>query len=83
MATIKKKNKTVKKETSPFSIYWEKGNYLLLAAGIAAIIIGFYLMSVGQWDSFESLYISPIILGLAFFIILPASIFYRKKEKTE
>jgi uncharacterized membrane protein YkgB len=68
--------------TSPFNIYWEKNNYYLLYGGIGIIIIGFYLMSVGPWNSFTSLVISPIVLIIGYIFVLPASIFYHKKNNT-
>lgn len=86
MATkIKKKSvkQTKKTSVSPFNIYWEKKNYYLLALGLLVTIIGFYFMTVGPWNSFSSLVISPIILFIAYMIIFPLSIFLRKRtEKT-
>jgi len=78
---VRKKNIKVVKKTleSPFKIYWESKNYFLFFAGIALIIIGFYFMSVGGWDSTASLIISPLILGIAYLLIFPASIFYGEK----
>ena len=78
-----RKSKRQKVFTSPFSIYWKKQNYYLLALGFIVIIVGFYLMSVGSWNSFASLQVSPFILALGFVIIFPASILYRKKNKKE
>jgi len=78
-----RKAKRQKVLTSPFNIYWKKENYLLLALGFIVIIVGFYLMSVGSWNSFASLQISPIILVIGFVVIFPAAIFYRKKDKKE
>ena len=80
---VKKKNirKTKKSISSPFNIYWDKKNYLLLALGIAVIIIGYVFMSMGSWNSFPSLFISPILLIIGYIIILPASILYMKKKE--
>ena len=83
MATkIKKRTikQTKKTSVSPFNIYWEKKNYFLLGIGVLATILGFYFMSIGPWDSFSSLVISPIILFVAYVIIFPLSIFLRKKK---
>ena len=83
MATkIKKRTikQTKKTSVSPFNIYWEKKNYFLLGIGVLATILGFYFMSIGPWDSFSSLVISPIILFIAYVIIFPLSIFLRKKK---
>lgn len=84
MATkIKKKTikHTKKTSISPFNIYWEKKNYYLLALGLIVTIIGFYFMTIGPWDSFSSLVISPILLFIAYVIIFPLSIFLRKKTE--
>ncbi len=80
---VKKKNiKAAKKSVeSPFQIYWEKKNYFLLFAGIALLVLGFYFMSLGDWDSTASLVVSPLILGIAYILIFPASILYRKKTE--
>ena len=86
MATkIKKRTiKQVKKTAvSPFNIYWEKKNYFLLCLGLLVTILGFYFMTLGPWDSFSSLVISPIILFIAYVIIFPLSIFLRKKKDQE
>jgi uncharacterized membrane protein len=86
MATkTKKKNiKNVKKSIpSPFNIYWEKINYILFGVGILLIILGFYIMSLGEWNSTSSLVISPIILVIGFVVVLPASILYRKKTESK
>ena len=69
--------------TSPFNIYWEKNNYYLLYAGIAIIILGFYLMSIGPWNSFTSLVVSPIVLVIGYIFVIPASIFYRRKNNIQ
>jgi uncharacterized membrane protein YesL len=82
-AKVKKTTRIVKKQTiSPFKIYWEKKNYILLLVGILVSIIGYYLLSVGTWDSTESLIISPILLFIAYLIIFPLSIFFRPKESS-
>lgn len=83
---VKKKNaKTVSSKTlpSPFNIYWDKTNYYLFGLGIFLIIIGFYFMGQGEWNSYSSLVISPILLFIGFVIVIPASILFRKKESTK
>ena len=80
----KKGNRRAKKQvsfSSPFNIYWKKQNYYLLIAGFIVIFIGFYLMSIGPWDSTASLVISPIVLVIGYVLIFPASILYKKKSK--
>lgn len=83
-AKVKKSTKTTRKQTvSPFNIYWDKKNYFLLIAGIIVSVLGYYLLSVGTWDSTESLVFSPILLFIAYLIIFPLSILFRKKEVVE
>jgi len=85
MAKVIKKPsvKAAKKLPSPFFIYWEKSNYILLILGLFLLILGYFAMSVGSWDSFSSLVISPIILVIAYVLIFPIAILYRKKSKSE
>jgi len=84
---VKTKKKNVKTSTkslpSPFNIYWEKTNYLLFGLGMLLIILGFYFMSLGEWDSSSSLVISPILLFLGFVVVMPASILFRKKDTAQ
>jgi ATP/ADP translocase len=83
--TVKKKNiRTAKTTTeSPFGIYWNKGNYFFLFLGFVLLIIGFFVMSLGNWDSTPSLFISPIILIIAYMLIFPAAVFFRKRESSQ
>ncbi len=87
MAKVKKRAtvKAAKKLPSPFNIYWEKNNYLILIAGVLLAVLGYYFMSISPWNSTESLVYSPIILFIAYVIIFPLAIVYRKKkeQKTE
>ncbi|MFN3694411.1 MAG: hypothetical protein ACK4UV_05330 [Ignavibacterium sp.] len=87
MTKVKKRVavKSSKKLPSPFNIYWEKNNYILLIVGIIITIIGYYLMSIGPWNSNESLVYSPIVLFIAYVIIFPIAIVYkrRKQQNTE
>ncbi len=79
MARIKK-SATQKKE-SPFNNYWTKKNYQILGAGIVLLILGFFLMTRGPWDNPLSLTFSPIVLVIAYFVVIPFSIFYTGKKK--
>ena len=85
MAKVKAKSnqrRPIKKQLeSPFKNYWLKSNYMLLGAGLAVLILGFFLMSFGPWDNPISLSISPIVLLVAYLVIFPLSILYKKKNK--
>jgi len=81
MAKLKPKSKkSIKNVSSPFKNYWDKNNYILFGLGIGIIIIGFLLMSQGPWDNPLSLSVSPIVLLVAYIIIFPLSILYKKKK---
>lgn len=84
MAKIKSKfSKTVRKNVdSPFKNYWDNTNYFIFGAGIVILIIGFFLLSQGPWDNPVSLSVAPLVLLLAYLIIFPVAIFYKKKNKT-
>jgi hypothetical protein len=86
MAKEKRHIKEIKKTVlSPFKDYWNKNNYFLIAIGLVVLILGYIFMSIGNWDSFISLSISPIILLIAYIIIFPlaillkSSVFIKKK----
>ncbi len=79
----RKKSPHSVKIASPFKIYWGKKNYYLLALGIIILIIGFFLMSIGNWDSTVSLYVSPFVLMIGYLLVVPASILYLKKDKEQ
>ncbi|MCS7053356.1 MAG: hypothetical protein NZM09_06430 [Ignavibacterium sp.] len=85
MAKVVKKStvKSSKKLPSPFFIYWDRENYILLIIGLALLIIGYFVMSIGNWNSTASLVYSPIILFIAYIIVFPIAILYRKKRKVE
>jgi hypothetical protein len=82
---VKKKNVKSGKTSSesPFGIYWNKGNYIFLFLGFALLVIGYFVMSLGNWNSTPSLVLSPIILIIAYILIFPASIFFRKKGNSQ
>jgi ATP/ADP translocase len=83
MAKVKKRVKAVnRKFESPFQNYWTKNNYILLFAGIVTLIIGYFLLSQGPWDNPVSLSVAPIVLLIAYVVIFPLAIMYKKKNKS-
>lgn len=60
-----------KSEGLPFS----RMNYYIFAAGLVAIILGYFTLSQG------SITLAPILLVLGYCVILPIAILYRAKEK--
>ena len=57
-----------------------KENYLLFVSGIVTLIVGYYLMTIGPWDSILSLYISPVLLIVAYCVLLPLAIMKKNKK---
>ncbi len=80
--SIRKTKKTAA-PVSPFSIYWTKQNYYFLFLGFAIIILGFYLMSIGSWDSTPALVVSPILLIIGYMLVFPASLLYKKRTNKD
>ncbi|MGE5350631.1 MAG: hypothetical protein ACM3P0_01010 [Acidobacteriota bacterium] len=83
--TVKKTTARPVKKTysSPFSTYWVKENYYLLILGAVILIAGFFVMSLGKWDNPVSLVVSPILLVIGYLVVLPAAIFFRRKQTTK
>jgi amino acid permease len=79
MSKEKKQIKESKKiPLSPFKDYWTNLNYIIVFLGLFILIMGYIFMGTGNWDSFLSLVISPVILIISYFLIIPFSIFYKK-----
>ena len=66
------------KESSKLPFH--SGNYILFTIGIIIIVIGFVALSHGPWDSSSSLTIAPILLVVAYLVIVPLAIMYKKKN---
>jgi len=83
--SVKKRGSTkvAKVLASPFTIYWTKTNYLVLALSIFLSVLGYYFLSVKPWNSTTSLYLAPILLVLVYVVFFPLSILIKKKETTE
>lgn len=81
--TVKKKplRSTKKALASPFSIYWNKQNYLILITAGVLLIVGYFVMSIDPWNSTPAIVVSPILLLIVYIIIVPAAILFRKKDK--
>jgi len=60
-----------------------KRNMLLFLLGLITLIIGFILMAQPPVNGFLSRTLAPIILVVAYLIIIPAAIFSKDKEKKE
>lgn len=86
MSKIQKNIKEHKKtDRSLFADYWQKQNYIFLIISLVFLVVGYWFMNSGSWESTLSLSISPIILLIAYLILIPLAIFLklpsRIKEK--
>jgi|GEM_PF-729629 len=57
-----------------------RGNYILFFVGVGLLILGYILMAMGGTSSNMSLTVAPVILFIAFLVVIPLSIMYRKKS---
>lgn len=62
-----------------------KANYLIIGLGIGLAVYGMYLLSIGPVDNAKTLNLAPVILGLAYLVVIPAGILFPNKgmEKSE
>lgn len=62
-----------------------KKNILLIAIGIVLLIIGFICLASGPADNPVSLTVAPLILVLAYLVVIPLGILFggKKQDKQE
>lgn len=83
MAKVQRKRKGAKRIIDvPEAELPQRINYLILAAGVLVVIIGFFVMSAGDAVSPLSVTVAPIILFLGFCVIIPIGIIYKPKKTT-
>tara|TARA_A100001011_G_scaffold397931_1_gene500568 strand:+ start:1850 stop:2083 length:234 start_codon:yes stop_codon:yes gene_type:complete len=75
-------NNLKEKNNNPQDNMWmyNNNNYMLFLIGLAFIIIGYIIMSLGTVNSFQSITLSPILLFTGYIIIIPLSLIYRKDK---
>jgi hypothetical protein len=71
------------KKKEDTSLPFVKANYLLFALGLFLLVVGYVALSQKPWNSFLSLTLAPILLVLAYCVLIPLAILYKKKEKKE
>lgn len=74
MSKIRSSSKEQKKKEIVFRDYWGTKNFALLGLGMLMILAGFIFMAQGSWDSNSSLNIAPILLFIAYVIVIPIAI---------
>jgi len=81
---MKREKKSAKSKAHFIEVFsFTKINYILFAIGLVVIILGYIVMATGDTYSFQSLSLAPIILLIGYLVIIPISILYRKKEKSQ
>jgi uncharacterized membrane protein len=60
-----------------------KKNLILIAVGVLMLVIGFLCLASGPADNPVSLTVAPIILSIAYLVIIPLGILWsgKKEEK--
>jgi len=49
-------------------------NWRMFGIAVLTVVIGYVLLSIGPYDSFWSLTLAPIFLGVGYFVLFPLSI---------
>jgi hypothetical protein len=68
------------KQKKEFSFPLEKENFMIIAAGVVLLIIGYVLMAQNSVDGFVPTVISPILLVIGYCIVIPYGILKRPKS---
>ena len=72
--------KVVKKQETPKVMIIGRKNIILFLIGLLAIVMAFILMAQPPVDGFLSRTLAPVILVIAYLVIIPIAIFIRDKK---
>ncbi|MFH0920707.1 MAG: hypothetical protein V1913_10115 [Fibrobacterota bacterium] len=64
----------------PINKIFEKSNLLILALGLATLIVGYICLSRGPIDNPLSLSVAPVLLVAAYCVIIPIAIIKKNKK---
>lgn len=79
MAKVKKRQ-TAEKYHFPL----DKTNYTILGIGLLVLIVGYIFMAIPDHpDDFLTRTLSPILLFIAYLVIIPIGIFYKKRKRDQ
>lgn len=73
--------KATREQTRFQGISFGKRNLYLLSIGLITIVIGYILMAQPPVDGFLSRTLAPVVLVIAYLVIIPVAIFIRDKKK--
>ena len=58
-----------------------KTNYILFFSGLFFILLGYFVMSLGSVNSFQSLTFAPILLFIGYIVLIPLSLLVKDKNR--
>ena len=58
-----------------------KKNMILIALGVLLLVIGFACLATGPADNPVSLTVAPLILVLAYLVVIPVGILWKSKKQ--
>ena len=80
MAKIKEKKK---QPEIHFRFPLTRSNFYIILLGIAMLVTGYILMAMPEDpDAFLTRTLAPVLLVIAYLIIIPIGLFYREKKET-
>lgn len=79
MAPKEKKSQTPWPPPIPFG----KKNLTLYVAGLAVLIIGYILLSIGPWENPLSRSAAPLVLLIGYLVLFPLAIMIKPKKESE
>ena len=61
---------------------WSFGklNYILFFLGLFFVLLGYFIMSKGSVNSFQSLTFAPILLFIGYLVLIPLSLLIKDKN---
>lgn len=58
-----------------------KKNVILIAIGVLMLAIGFFCLATGPADNPVSLTVAPLILSIAYLVVIPLGILWNSKKE--
>ncbi len=81
MARIKEKKK-IREQQTAFRFPLGKSNFAIIGLGILILFVGFIVMAIpNDPDAFLSRTLAPILLVVAFLVVIPFGIMYGNKNQ--
>ena len=69
-----------KKKTQHLEVTLGKRNYLIFGIAVLLLIIGYVIMAQGSTNSAAALTVAPIILMIAYCVLVPLAILLKPKQ---